>query len=407
MTDHAERDTVANWPSGRGTREAVAKRFGTADAELAARALTTGDPLADAAAEEVRAGGRPVRAALQQGIQHGLSSLDNPPEAVAALLTHTETRPEYVDDALLDRASASYFDAPPEAQLIALSAGSLVRVYESPSIAEVLAMSGRLIDAVPRRIEDTGRWVLTAMLPGALRPGAPGYAATLQVRMMHAHMRVMARRRGYDEADLGVPVNQVDLARTWMDFTLTSHHALDVMGYEAAEADRADQYRYWWYLAHLLGIDPRLVEGVQGPERARSRDDLLQAVTGPLVPEAGQLAHATLGSIAATLRQLVRVPEVLGVPALHALSRRFHGDRRGDALGLKRSAVADAVLPSGIAAIRSRHARLRRNPGVLQERRASAIAKVRADLAAASRPASHAEGADPDRPVPREHSRKG
>lgn len=392
----------APWPSGRGSREALVSQFGASRADLAAWALTTGDPLADAVAEEIREGGRPVREALQRGIALGLAALEDPPPAVAALLTETETVPDFVDDELLEHASGSYFDVPVEAQTIALSAGSLVRVYESPSIAEVLTLSGRLIESVPRRIEDTGRWVITAMLPGSLRPGRPGYVGTLQVRMMHAHMRVMARRKGYDEANLGVPVNQVDLARTWMDFTLTAHHALDVMGYEAAESDRADLYRYWDYLAHLLGIDARLVRGIRGPEQARRVDDLLQAVTGPLIPEAGELSHATLKSIAGTLRELVRVPEALGIPALHALSRRFHGDARGDALELKRSAAADAVLTPGIAAIRVRQARLRSDPRALRARRARSIARARENLAAFDQRPNHAEGADPHLPVPRE-----
>ena len=76
------------------------ERFGAAQADLAAWALTTGDPLADAVVEEVRVGGRTVREALQRGITHGLSALEDPPPAVAALLTDTETLPDFVDAAL-------------------------------------------------------------------------------------------------------------------------------------------------------------------------------------------------------------------------------------------------------------------------------------------------------------------
>jgi len=87
----------------------------------------------------------------------------------------------------------------------------------------VLTTTGRLIDGAQRRaFKKPAKWLMAQMLPGALRPGQPGYVATLQVRMLHAHMRRLARSRGYDEAAFGAPINQVDLARTWMDFTVTS-----------------------------------------------------------------------------------------------------------------------------------------------------------------------------------------
>jgi len=119
---------------------------------------------------------------------------------------------------------------PAAAHVVSLSAGALIRVYESPSISQVLATSGRLIEGADRRIRETGKWVSTVMLPGSLRPGGPGYVATLQVRMLHANMRRLARSRGFDEAAYGAPINQVDLARTWMDFTLTSLRAEETDG---------------------------------------------------------------------------------------------------------------------------------------------------------------------------------
>ena len=68
---------------------------------------------------------------------------DDPPESVAALLTDTERLPDYADPDLLDHGSAPFYTVPPAVHLISLSAGALIRVYESPSIAAVLATTGR------------------------------------------------------------------------------------------------------------------------------------------------------------------------------------------------------------------------------------------------------------------------
>jgi hypothetical protein len=366
-----------NWPTARGTRSSVVAQFGETRAGLVGWALTSGDPLADAVVAEIHEHGREVRTALAAGISNGLDSLSDPPPAVAALLTATETVPGYVDDELLDAGSRPFFSVPPPVHLISLGAGALVRVYESPSIATVLAMTGKLVESAQRRIEETGQWNTTTMLPGALRRGQPGYLATLQVRMLHAHMRRLARSRGYDEAALGTPINQVDLVRTWMDFTLTSFRAEEAIGFDLTSTELASLYRYWWYVAHLLGVDARLVEGISSNEDARRVDDLMQAVTGPSIPESSELAFAALRSIAGKLHEVVSLPEAMGMPALYALTRRFHGHHVADELGLPRAAAADTVLTPAIHAIRARRARLRRDPVAWQREHDKGIAAVR------------------------------
>ncbi|MET8471225.1 oxygenase MpaB family protein [Streptomyces sp. NPDC006422] len=366
-----------DWPHGRSTRSSVVAQFGTSRADLAAWALTTGDPLADAVVEEIHHGGRVVRAAFQKGLADGLASVEDPPDAVAALLAQTEATPHYVDDELLDQASLPHFNSPLPVSIISLAAGALIRTYESPSIAQVLTMTGRLIDGVPRRLEETGRWVNTVMVPGSLRPGQPGYVATLQVRLMHAYMRRLARNRGYDEAALGVPINQIDLARTWMDFTLVSYRAKHAMGYELTSAETASLYRYWWYIAHLLGVDAELVEGISSNEDAARVDSLLQAVTGPRIPEASPLAHATLKAIAQTLSAVTPLPERVGQQALYALTRRFHGPGLARELNLPRAAVADAVLAAGIRGLRARQTRQRRDPAAWRAAQQANVAAAR------------------------------
>jgi hypothetical protein len=246
--------------------------------------------------------------------------------------------------------------------LVSLSAGALIRVYDSPSIATVLAATGRLIDGAERRIRETGQWVATAMLPGALRPGEAGYIATLQVRLLHAQKRNVARRRGYDEAAFGAPINQVDLARTWMDFTLTSLRAEELMGFGLTTNESATLYRYWWLVAHLLGIDARLVEGLASHEQAARVDELLQAVTGPPIAESAQLAAATVASVSSDLHEALSIPTGLGAKALSTLARRFHGETLSNDLGLAFSSTANAALNKAIQAVRAYRTKLRRDP---------------------------------------------
>jgi hypothetical protein len=369
------------WPHGRGTRSSLIAQFGADRADLAGWALTTGDPLADAVVADIHDGHPKARHAVQLGIHHGLDSLDDPPDSVVAFLTDTERLPDYADGDLLDHGSAPFFTMPPPVHLISLSAGALIRVYESPSIAAVLTTTGRLIDGADRRIRETGKWVATAMLPGALRVGQPGYVATLQVRMLHANIRRLVRSRGFDEPAYGTPINQVDLARTWMDFTVTSLHAEESMGFGLITSETATLYRYWWLLGHLLGIDARLIEGISSNEQAHRVDELLQAVTGPLIRESAMLAAATINSISGELHDALKLPESIGAKALSALARRFHGDAIADELQIESSAPTDAVLSRAISVIRSHRLKERQDAEQWRRNQEKYLAEARARLA--------------------------
>jgi hypothetical protein len=364
-------------------RSGLIAQFGADRADLAAWALRTGDPLADAVVADMHDGHPQARRAVQLGIRNGLDSLVDPPDSVVAFLTDTERVPDYADDDLLDHGSAPFYTMSPAVHLISLGAGALIRVYESPSIAAVLTTTGRLVDGADRRIRETGKWVATAMLPGSLRAGQPGYEATLQVRLLHAHMRRLVRSRGYDERAYGTPINQVDLARTWMDFTVTSLHAEESMGFGLTTNESATLYRYWWLVGHLLGIDARLIEGIATNEQANRVDELLQAVTGPLIPESATLAAATLDSITGELHNALKLPKSIGSKALSALARRFHGDAIADELHIESSGVADAILSRAISVIRSHRLKERRDAEHWQRNQEKYLAESRARLAAA------------------------
>ncbi|SHK82028.1 hypothetical protein SAMN05443637_112187 [Pseudonocardia thermophila] len=351
--------TDPEWPTGRGSRAAVVAQFGESRAALVERALRTGDPLADAVVEEIHRGGADVRTHLDHGIRHGLASLTDPPPAVAALLADAERLPPGADPAVLDAGPTASFTSPTIVRILSLSAGALLRTYESPSIAVLLATTGRLVEAAPRRLDETGRWLLTAALPGGLHPGAPGYVATLQVRMLHAHMRRLARTRGYDERTHGVPINQVDLARTWMDFTLVSLRAEESLGFGMTSSELAEVYRFWAVLAHLLGIDLDLVGGITDHAQAARVDALLQAVTGPLGTQSRVLATALVEAMAQRLDELLRIPRPIGRKLIEYLGRRFHGDAVADDLGLRPSLILEVATNLTAVVVRARR-RIRR-----------------------------------------------
>lgn len=370
---------------GAPDRDAVAARFGPARADLALRARATGDPLADAVVAEIRAAGREgsraLTAQLQRGIREGLASLTDPSPAVAALLGSAESVPAGTDTAILDTGVRPMFTAPPAVHTLSLSAGALLRTYGSPSIAVLLGTTGRLVESAERRLTETGAWLLAATLPGGMRPGSPGYVSTLQVRVLHAHMRVLARDRGLDEAVHGTPVNQLDLVRTWLDFTLVSMRAEATIGFGLTPAEITEVYACWQLLAHQLGIDPELVRDVTSHAAAEELDALVSAVTGPPAPESRVLAGALIGAVAVLLVEPLRLPVPHGRRLLQALARRFHGAAVTTGLGLRRSPGWELAVAALGRMVALQRRWVRRSPASLEAVRVRNIAATRALLA--------------------------
>ncbi|MDI3330556.1 MAG: oxygenase MpaB family protein [Micrococcus sp.] len=351
------------WPAARPSYASVAGRVGPDRAELVHEALLTGDRLADDLVEEMhRRGMAFVHRQFARAAAEGIEAVPDAGPALRALFRQVEATPGFVGDDLLDRGSTAFFTTATTVHTFSLTAGSLLRVYSAPSIALVLAGTGRLMDGAARRIHETGRWLYAAMESGAMRRGRAGYVATLQVRMMHAHMRRLARERGFDETVHGVAINQVDLARTWLDFTVTSLTAEERLGFDLTTAEQRDLYLYWQYIAHVLGVDRRLLADVGGHDDARRAYELLQAVTGDPVDASVDLARATLDAIAELLLAETGYPRWVSMPVLLALSRSAQGPQLADRLGLRRARVAELLLPVIVRVVRRQRRSRRRAP---------------------------------------------
>lgn len=290
------------------------------------RAADDADRLADELVEEMRHGGAQARHDLHRGLARGSRDVTRPTPALAAFLHELEHPPAHLDPGVLDRGSEVWFTHPGWAHAIALSAGSLVKVYRSPSIAAALAATGSLVNTAAARLDSTGLWVNSALLPGALRPGGAGYIATAHVRLVHARARLAALANGYDTAVHGLPVNQADLLRTWLAFTHTSFRAEATLGYTWTEAELGTLYRYWQHIAHLLGIQADLVAHLTGPVPAAEADRQLAAAQHglPAAAAADVLTRHTIDAVAETLHAQTGLPAPLGRPLLHALVTRFH-----------------------------------------------------------------------------------
>ncbi|MPY55700.1 oxygenase MpaB family protein [Streptomyces spongiae] len=326
--------------------EAARRRHG-AQADRVVTLLTAGDPLADAVVAELDLYGPQARRALDLGLRNGLASLDEqPPTAVAALLKQLEATPSWVDPLMLHRGDVVSLSVPPMWFGLCAITSALSHTYASPATARLLARTGRPTDMAARRLAEAAVWARQTIRPGALLRGRPGYVATVEVRLHHARMRATSLT-DWDMGAPGLPIGQLDMARSWLGFTLSAFQALATVGIDISPDEERHLYQYWSYVAHLLGLDDSLHQDVADHVGARRLQDLLDATT-PAPDENSTALTAAL--VDAQARAMAGVPgtdlsEAQLRHLIHSVLQRAFGEEWGDRLGIPGVPAATCLLP--------------------------------------------------------------
>ncbi|PPK98112.1 uncharacterized protein DUF2236 [Kineococcus xinjiangensis] len=321
---------------------------------LLQRAAVLGDPLADALAVEVLAD-RVVRRQFARALTEGADAPGVTSEPVRELAGQMERTARAAPDSVVLVDARAAHTVPFAAHVFDMGAGALINSYRPPGAAAVLVGTGQLLDDASARLLDTARWQNAVSVPGGLRPGEPGYVATGHVRLAHALVRQAASAPGRTE------VSQLDMTRTWLDFTLVAPRCAERLGLALTPDEHAALLRYWRLLGELLGVDPALLEGVVDRRAAEDLEARVLARTAPPSEDSRRLTRAGLAALASSLTDLTRVPAPLTLFAVQAVARAMHGREVSDALGIPGTGGAHLLVRLVAAVVRRRRARLRRD----------------------------------------------
>jgi hypothetical protein len=288
---------------------------------------TRGDDLADAALPELCGSGDWILR-LEERARAGNA-------ACRRLLDHVREVPGWVE---FDRMRMGYARARRFAihAGLALLVGSLVESYASASGAKVLVRTGRLDADTARRVHETAVFVHMSGSSNGPRPGTDAHRRIVQTRLVHAAVRRGMQRRADWDPSWGIPVNQEDYASTLLMFSLVFVRSLRRLGVEIDPAVADAIHHHWRYVGWVMGVDERLVTRDTREEQA-----LYDAITRrQFVPDDDSRAL-----VASLLRTMAgRAPLYLSSAALAAASRRVHGDRLADALGIPRARLWERAL---------------------------------------------------------------
>ena len=194
-----------------------------------------------------------VRAALAGGVD----AVPDAPAALRSFFAPLETRPDWVDDDLLDRGGAAArrigkhgFDI--------LAFGSLLGGYRSGGALQPLVRTARIAEETLKRIGETGQWWLAVTAPGGMARDGQGWQLSVHVRIMHAFVNYQLERDpAWDWEFRGVPINQHDQAGTLGSFSTSLLLQARVLGIRIPEDDAAAIMHLWSYVGWLMGVEER------------------------------------------------------------------------------------------------------------------------------------------------------
>jgi hypothetical protein len=220
-----------------------------------------GDPEPDRIMAELARSGQidSVNHILRQLIDNAQPIPAELPDNIQFWLQDMAQVPAWVDRERIERATR-FFTEHGMAITLLLSTSGLVGCYAAQKGVKVLTFTYRLGQNPYHRIAETGQFVLSAFAPGGLFEHGRGLLATLKVRLMHAAIRHLIQQSGrWDQAGLGVPINQEDLLGTLMVFSYGIIWGLRELGTSVSDQEAEDYLYAWRVIGTMLGIDPTVM----------------------------------------------------------------------------------------------------------------------------------------------------
>lgn len=259
------------------------------------------------------------------------------PEEVEEYFHTTEKLPSWADSTKILEGEKVFNSYGPEIVLL-LFCKALPLCYSCWRGAHVLANTGRLLEAdglgddeykrLNRRIMETAQFIINVMAPDGFKVQGRAIRSTQKVRLIHASIRYFTHNAPWNSEELGLPINQEDMAGTLMAFSYCSIEGLEQIGVNLSSKEQEAFLHCWRVIGSLMGVEEVLL-----PEDVASARSLTTAILKrqTAASEPGQLLTKSLTDYLAYLMPgpvLRHFPSVM-IPYLV-------GDKVADDLGVKK-----------------------------------------------------------------------
>jgi ER-bound oxygenase mpaB/B'/Rubber oxygenase, catalytic domain len=257
-----------------------------------------GDPVADRAIEAVfnRNGVSAVNAVLQKLVRVDQPVPADLPDEVQKYLKETVNLPEWADMSKIRRGQEVFEKFGPLITLC-LFCASLPSSYAAAKAVKVLYLTAQLDTNARRRVVETGQFLIDVLSVGSLDDNGKGLRTIQKVRLMHAAVRLLIKERRKQQPNLwhrdwGTPINQEDLAATFLVFWYVVGEPMNHLGVDVSAEDKDAYLHLWKVVAHQIGVCDELL--VSDVTEANALVDLVRSRQFKASPEGQDMTRALL-----------------------------------------------------------------------------------------------------------------
>ncbi|WP_007470842.1 oxygenase MpaB family protein [Segniliparus rugosus] len=215
------------------------------------------------------------RKLLEQALERGIGSLDDPPQELVALFEELDNPPPWHDPAEVERGRQLWLDTSLVGKL-GMAIGDVFGTFVGDEVAYATGATGRFMTDFGRRGLETNTWFLHITAKGGLARSGIGFKDTVRLRLMHAQVRAGLRRSWGDELEApasentaerphagfarhGNPISAAMVMIAATTFGLQSLLIDRQHGRKRTWADLDATMAYWSYIAHLLGVPDEII----------------------------------------------------------------------------------------------------------------------------------------------------
>jgi hypothetical protein len=202
-------------------------------------------------------GAREGRAMFMQALEHGIETVPDAPEPLRNFFARLDATPDWVDWKLM-REGVLFTHRIGLAGAYILRDLALMGGYLLAGFNRSLVLTGALNKGPAKRMAETGKWWMDCTeLDGMTRFG-PGFKSTVHVRLIHAMVRrQLQTREEWDNAQDGLPVNQIDMVATYLAFGPIMLLGVRAMGIPITPRESKAVMHLWKYMAWAIGVEDK------------------------------------------------------------------------------------------------------------------------------------------------------
>lgn len=220
------------------------------------------------------------RSLFETALNEGIERLADPPLELLHLFEQLDRVPAWVDLEWVERGALVAANSGTVGKACGLFV-NMVLTAQGGEVSSATGATGRIQrDPIRRMVESVEFW-RTLPVPGGLTRFGAARKVAVRVRLMHAQVRAMLRRRwGADAfAENGCPISNTDMALGIPTFGVINVLYDELFGRRHPREDLDAIHMFWNYIGYLMGVRDDIRPTT--PEEAMRQFDFMFATQGP------------------------------------------------------------------------------------------------------------------------------